>query len=82
VGPRAGLDTEVRGKIFSPLPGIESRSPGEQFMQHCKMTLFVGVETLEQHSHFSVELRYGTSFCYHFGSNRLVRKITNCGLEG
>jgi hypothetical protein len=27
-GPRAGLDTEVRGKIASPLPGIEPRSPG------------------------------------------------------
>jgi hypothetical protein len=28
VGPRAGLDTEVRGKILLPLPGIEPRSPG------------------------------------------------------
>jgi hypothetical protein len=28
VGPRAGLDTEDRGKILSPLPGIEPRSPG------------------------------------------------------
>jgi hypothetical protein len=28
VGPRAGLDTEVRGKILSPLPGIDPRSPG------------------------------------------------------
>jgi hypothetical protein len=28
VGPRAGLDTEVRGKILSPLPGIEPRSFG------------------------------------------------------
>jgi hypothetical protein len=28
VGPRAGLDTEVRGKILSTLPGIEPRSPG------------------------------------------------------
>jgi hypothetical protein len=28
VGPRAGLDTEVRGKILSPLSGIEPRSPG------------------------------------------------------
>jgi hypothetical protein len=28
VGPRAGLDTEDRGKILSPLPGIESQSPG------------------------------------------------------
>jgi hypothetical protein len=27
-GPRAGLDTEVRGKILSPLPGIEPRSSG------------------------------------------------------
>jgi hypothetical protein len=28
VGPSAGLNTEVRGKIFLPLPGIEPRSPG------------------------------------------------------
>jgi hypothetical protein len=28
VGPRAGLNTEARGKIPSPLPGIEPRSPG------------------------------------------------------
>jgi hypothetical protein len=28
VGPRAGLDTEVRGKILSTLPGVEPRSPG------------------------------------------------------
>jgi hypothetical protein len=28
VGPRAGLDTEARGKIISPLPGIEPRLPG------------------------------------------------------
>jgi hypothetical protein len=28
VGPRAGLDTEARGKILSPLPGIEPRSSG------------------------------------------------------
>jgi hypothetical protein len=28
VGSRVGLDTEARGKILSPLPGIEPRSPG------------------------------------------------------
>jgi hypothetical protein len=28
VGPRAGVDTEAGGKILSPLPGIERRSPG------------------------------------------------------
>jgi hypothetical protein len=28
VGPRAGLDTEARGDIPLPLPGIEPRSPG------------------------------------------------------
>jgi hypothetical protein len=28
VGPRAGLDTEARGKILSSLLGIEPRSPG------------------------------------------------------
>jgi hypothetical protein len=28
VGPRAGPDTETNGKIPSPLPGIEPRSPG------------------------------------------------------
>jgi hypothetical protein len=26
-GPRAGRDTEARGKILSPLPAIESRLP-------------------------------------------------------
>jgi hypothetical protein len=26
VGHRAGLDTEIRGKILLPLPGIEPRS--------------------------------------------------------
>jgi hypothetical protein len=28
VGPRAGLDTDARGEILLPLPGIEPRSPG------------------------------------------------------
>jgi hypothetical protein len=28
VGPRAGPDTEARGKILLPLPGIEPLSPG------------------------------------------------------
>jgi hypothetical protein len=28
VGPRAGVDTDVTGKVLSPLPGIEPRSPG------------------------------------------------------
>jgi hypothetical protein len=28
VGPRAGADTEVRGKILLPLPEIEPLSPG------------------------------------------------------
>jgi hypothetical protein len=28
VGPRAGLDTEARGRILSPLLRIEPRSPG------------------------------------------------------
>jgi hypothetical protein len=37
VGPRAGLDTEARGKILSPLPGIEPRSPGRPA---CSQTLY------------------------------------------
>jgi hypothetical protein len=28
VGPRAGLDTEARGKNLLPLPEIETQSPG------------------------------------------------------
>jgi hypothetical protein len=28
VGPRAGLDTEARGRLLSPLPRIEPPSPG------------------------------------------------------
>jgi hypothetical protein len=33
VGPRAGMDTEVRGKILSPLPDIEPRSPDRTAMR-------------------------------------------------
>jgi hypothetical protein len=28
VGPKAGLDTEARGRLLSPLPRIEPPSPG------------------------------------------------------
>jgi hypothetical protein len=31
VGPRAGLNTEARGKILSSLPGIDPRSPGPPY---------------------------------------------------
>jgi hypothetical protein len=34
VDPRAGLDTEARGKILLPLPGFEPRSPGRQASSH------------------------------------------------
>jgi hypothetical protein len=37
VGPRAGLDTEARGKTLLPLPGIERRSPGRPV---CSQTLY------------------------------------------
>jgi hypothetical protein len=37
VGPRAGLDTEVWGKILSPLLGIEPWSPGHP---DCSQTLY------------------------------------------
>jgi hypothetical protein len=37
VGPRAGLDTEVRGKIPLSLPGIEPRTPGRPV---CSQTLY------------------------------------------
>jgi hypothetical protein len=36
VGLRAGLDTEARGQILSPLPGSEPRSPGHPA---CSQTL-------------------------------------------
>jgi hypothetical protein len=36
MGPRAGLDTEAKGKVLSPLPGIEPLSPGRQSVaRHC-----------------------------------------------
>jgi hypothetical protein len=50
VGPRAGLDTEVRGKILLPLPGIEPRSPSRPVRSQtlycatrltCECTLFL-----------------------------------------
>jgi hypothetical protein len=44
VGPRAVLDTEVRGKILSPLPGIERRSPGRP--ARSQLTELTGSQTL------------------------------------
>jgi hypothetical protein len=45
VGTRAGLDTENRGKILSPLPGIEPLTPGGPVARHyitfaTRLTLF------------------------------------------
>jgi hypothetical protein len=37
VGPRAGVDRGAVGKILSPLPGIEPRSPGRPA---CSQTLY------------------------------------------
>jgi hypothetical protein len=37
VGLRPGLDMEARGKILSPLPGIEPRLPGSPA---CSQTLY------------------------------------------
>jgi hypothetical protein len=37
VGPRAGLNTEARGKILLPLPGIEPQSHGRPV---CSQTLY------------------------------------------
>jgi hypothetical protein len=34
VGSRAGLDTEARGRILSPLSGIEPRLPGRSVRTH------------------------------------------------
>jgi hypothetical protein len=39
VGPRAGLDTEATGRILSPLPGIEPRSPGGPARSHTLFSL-------------------------------------------
>jgi hypothetical protein len=45
--PTACLDIQATGKIFFPLPGIESRSPGRPvhilwilYDSHCKQRLF------------------------------------------
>jgi hypothetical protein len=38
VGPRAGMDTEVRRKILSPLPRIEPRSIGRPVRSQTLLT--------------------------------------------
>jgi hypothetical protein len=40
VGPRASLDTEARGIIISPLPGIEPQSPGPSTMKLVSIFIF------------------------------------------
>jgi hypothetical protein len=46
VGSRAGLDTEARGKILLPLPGIEPRSPSRPYVH-------VGLDNLEHNKGLS-----------------------------
>jgi hypothetical protein len=41
VGPRAGLDTEATGKIFSPLPGIEPRTHGRPILTELPFSPFI-----------------------------------------
>jgi hypothetical protein len=43
VDPRAGLDTEVRGKILSPLPGIDSKFPFRSLTTSILMTVFMEI---------------------------------------
>jgi hypothetical protein len=45
VGPSAGLDTEARGKILSPLPSIEHRSPGRPARSHTKIVHKIVLKT-------------------------------------
>jgi hypothetical protein len=54
VGPRAGLDTEARGKILSPLPGIEPRLPGRPTRSHRLLTELPG----SHHCHILSENQY------------------------
>jgi hypothetical protein len=42
VGPRAGLDTEARGKILSPLPGVEPRLLGRPARSQTLLTELPG----------------------------------------
>jgi hypothetical protein len=46
VGPGAGLDTEARGKILSPLPGIEPRSSCRAVRSQTLCTVYTPTETL------------------------------------
>jgi hypothetical protein len=47
VGPRAGLDTEDRGKIRSSPPGIEPRSPGRPAPSQTLLTELPGSQEYE-----------------------------------
>jgi hypothetical protein len=49
VGPRAGLDIEVKGKILLPLPGIEPRSPSYPVRSQTILTEYLSI----RYSNFS-----------------------------
>jgi hypothetical protein len=63
VDPRAGLDTEVRGKILLPLPGIEPQSPGRpvhadttdlRYPAHLSPSYWAPNKTSAVHRHASI----------------------------
>jgi hypothetical protein len=59
VCPRAGVDTEARRKILSPLPGIEPRSPGRPARSQ---TLYVLIELPGSHISLRSDLHYPSTY--------------------
>jgi hypothetical protein len=76
VGPRAGLDTEVRGKILSPLPGIEPRSPGRPARSQTLHRLSYPAHNYE-HAGCIILMRRSWNFRVSGSQIITERKITN-----
>jgi hypothetical protein len=60
VGPRAGLDTEVRGITFLPLPGIEVLSPGRPARSQTLLTEIPRSTIIRVNSDYILKQRTGS----------------------
>jgi hypothetical protein len=69
VGPRAGLDTQARGKSFA-LPGIEFRSSGRPDRSQTLLT-----ELPRLQIHYLPQIKYNTSALQNQMINAVYRRL-------
>jgi hypothetical protein len=86
VSARAGLDTEVRGKILLPLPGIEPRLPGRPVHSQTLLTELPWLPSLLNHTifqlNFEIKSVHLSCLCNRMSDLSTAQyRVSRCGEE-